>query len=124
MSFPYDFGMIPGTKGEDGDPLDAMVITECNTFPGVELDCRLIGALSAEQVSPNKKPIRNDRFIFIADETIVYRHIKDISDFSTDHNRQLEDFFVNYNKTEGREFRPIAWLAPGRARELLEKYAS
>jgi inorganic pyrophosphatase len=34
MVFPYDFGMIKGTRGEDGDPIDAMVITETNTYPG------------------------------------------------------------------------------------------
>lgn len=34
MVFPYDFGFVPDTKGEDGDPLDMIVISEFNSFPG------------------------------------------------------------------------------------------
>ena len=49
MYFPYDFGMIENTAADDGDPADAMVITECVTYPGVRLLCRLIGSLQAKQ---------------------------------------------------------------------------
>ena len=55
MSFPYDFGMIRQTIAGDGDPLDAMVITECDTYPGVEMECRTIGALLATQKTAGKK---------------------------------------------------------------------
>ena len=41
--------MIPGTKGEDGDPLDIIVISEASTFPGFLVECRIICALKAEQ---------------------------------------------------------------------------
>ena len=49
MYFPYDFGMIVNTIAEDGDPADAMVFTECITFPGVRMACRMIGAMQAKQ---------------------------------------------------------------------------
>lgn len=102
MVFPYDFGMVKNSKGEDGDPVDAMVITECDTYPGVEINCRVIGALLASQRSPRKKAIRNDRFFFIPEDTLVYEHIKDIKEFSKSHTRQLQDFFINYNKAENK----------------------
>ena len=49
MVFPYDFGFIPDTKGEDGDPLDVLVLSEFKTFPGCMMDCRLLGAIVASQ---------------------------------------------------------------------------
>src|ERR1700744_2611763 len=67
MVFPYDFGFVPGTKGEDGDPLDMIVISEFNSFPGVVIKCRVIGGIRAEQSagSGSHKMIRNDRFLAV-----------------------------------------------------------
>ena len=45
LVFPFDFGFIPGTVGEDGDPLDAIIISETEAFAGCSLDCRVIGAI-------------------------------------------------------------------------------
>ena len=121
MVFPYDFGMIKDTRGEDGDPLDAMVITECNTYPGVEMTCRVIGALLAKQTRPGKETIRNDRFFFIPEDSFTYAHIKDIKDFSKKHNQQLEDFFINYNKAENKKFVPLKLINATQAEKLLGK---
>src|SRR3569833_3168648 len=63
LVFPFDFGMIPGTRGEDGDPLDIIVIAESATFPGCLVDCRLIGALKSEQAERDGTTVRNDRLI-------------------------------------------------------------
>jgi inorganic pyrophosphatase len=120
MSFPYDFGMIKGTRAEDGDPADAMVITECHTFPGVALKCRLIGALLATQTE-GKKTIRNDRFFFVSIESVAYEHIENIGDFSKTHNEQLEEFFINYNKAEDKKFEPLKFVNAKKAETLLGK---
>src|SRR3979409_2731360 len=45
MAFPYDFGFIPRTKAEDGDPVDVLVLMDEPAFPGVVLKCRLIGII-------------------------------------------------------------------------------
>jgi inorganic pyrophosphatase len=50
LVFPFDFGFIPGTTGEDGDPIDVMVLSEFQGFPGCLLDCRL-ALLNGEEVS-------------------------------------------------------------------------
>src|ERR1700704_2778840 len=65
LVFPFDFGMIPGTKGEDGEPLDVIVISELSIFPGCGMDCRIIGALQAEQTERDGKTVRNDRFLAV-----------------------------------------------------------
>jgi inorganic pyrophosphatase len=48
LAYPYDWGFIPSTKAEDGDPLDVLVIHDAQTYPGVVLQCRPIGILEVE----------------------------------------------------------------------------
>jgi inorganic pyrophosphatase len=120
MYFPYDFGMIENTLAEDGDPADAMVITECITYPGVHILCRLIGALQAKQKEKGKM-IRNDRYIMVAEDSLVFSHIKDIDDLSREHNRQLKDFFINYGEVEGKQLKDLKFIKTNQAGKILEK---
>ena len=55
LTYPYDWGFIPSTKGEDGDPLDALVIHEAATAPGLVLKCKIIGVLEVLQSKKGKK---------------------------------------------------------------------
>lgn len=120
MHFPYDFGFIPGTRGEDGDPLDAMTISEFSAFTGCRMNCRLVGALLAEQTGEGKK-IRNDRFFFVPVDSIVFNHIRSMQQFGQKHNRQLEDFFINYNKAENRIFKPLRWINDKKSLSLIKR---
>ena len=56
MTFPFDFGFIPRTMAEDGDPLDAIVLLDAPAFPGCVVETRLIGILEAEQQEGGKGP--------------------------------------------------------------------
>ena len=80
MVFPYDFGFVPDTKGEDGDPLDVIVISEFHSFPGCMIKCRIIGGIKAEQSGEKgkKKMIRNDRYLAIPKCSNIFEKIKDI----------------------------------------------
>ena len=64
MAFPYDFGFVPSTKAEDGDPVDVLVLMDEPAFPGCLLECRVIGIIEGEQRSKQKK-IRNDRVVAV-----------------------------------------------------------
>jgi inorganic pyrophosphatase len=112
MVFPYDFGFIPGTKGEDGDPLDILVISEFDSFPGCKMKCRVIGGLRAEQSEEkgSDKMIRNDRFIAIPDCSSIFDKIKSVDDLPETILKQLEGFFVNYNRLAGKEFKVLKKL--------------
>lgn len=120
MVFPYDFGFIPGTKGDDGDPVDAMVISEFTSFTGCRMKCRIIGALLAEQ-SEKRKKIRNDRFFFIPTDSVTFSNIKTMQDLGKEHNQQLRDFFINYNKVDDKIFTPIKWIDATKADALISK---
>ena len=52
--FPYDFGFIPSTRAEDGDPVDVLVLTEEPAFAGCVLPVRLLGVIEAEQTEGGK----------------------------------------------------------------------
>jgi len=120
MMFPYDFGFIPGTKGEDGDPLDIIIISEFHSFPGCMMDCRLIGALKAVQTEKKKK-IRNDRFIAIPVQSTTFKKIETANNLSHNTVEELEQFFINYNKAEGKTFKPLNMLSAKEAIKLLKK---
>lgn len=121
MVFPFDFGMIPGTQGEDGDPLDIMVISEGAAFPGCLVDCRVIGALKAEQTERNGDKVRNDRFIGIPNVSQLFSEIGALEELPQSIADQLEAFFRNYNEQAGKKFKETASLNARQAAKLLSQ---
>src|SRR3954463_7268783 len=65
LSYPYDWGFIPSTEGEDGDPIDVLVLHDAATSPGLVLRCKIIGVLEVLQKERGKQKIRNDRLIAV-----------------------------------------------------------
>ena len=120
MVFPYDFGFIPDTEGEDGDPLDMIVISEFYSFPGVMIKCRVIGGIKAKQTDENgKKMIRNDRFIAIPKCSNIFEKVTTIKDLPRQILDDLEEFFVDYNKLEGKKFKALDKINPREAQRLI-----
>jgi len=119
-SFPYCFGFIPSTLGEDGDPLDLLVLMDEPALPGTVVPCRLLGIIEAEQ-SEGKKRIRNDRLIAVAQPTHRYRQCKKFSDISKSVIEEVERFFVFYNREQGKTFTPIARHGRSKALAAVEQ---
>src|SRR4051794_2775301 len=66
--FPFDFGFIPQTRADDGDPIDVLLLMDEPAFAGCVVATRLIGVIEAEQLERGaRKPVRNDRIIAVAD---------------------------------------------------------
>jgi inorganic pyrophosphatase len=55
LTYPYDWGFIPSTEAEDGDPLDVLIIHDAATYPGLVLRCKPIGILEFVQIQKGKK---------------------------------------------------------------------
>ena len=104
MVFPLDFGFIPGTKGDDGDPLDVLVISAKGSFTGAVMECRIAGIIKARQYEDNRIET-NDRIIAVSDEHDEFRHIQSMHDINHSLIKEIGDFFVNYNKIDGKEFK-------------------
>jgi inorganic pyrophosphatase len=122
MVFPYDFGFVPHTKGEDGDPLDVIVVSEFCSFPGCMIRCRIIGGIKAEQSEEKgkKKMIRNDRFLAIPKCSSIFEKVKSIEDLPDTIIKELEDFFIDYNKIEGKEFKALKKLDSKEAGKMVQ----
>lgn len=120
LSFPYDFGFIPKTMGEDGDPLDIIVISEYSTFPGCMVTCRIIGGIKANQTEEDKT-IRNDRFIGIPTLSHAYQKVKSLKDLDNKLIKDVENFFIAYNSSFGKIFTPLAHLRSDEALEIIAK---
>ena len=122
MAFPYDFGFIPETRGDDGDPLDIIVVSEFKSFPGCAIDCYVAGAILAAQTQ-DKRTVRNDRFIGIPVESAMFKKVRSIDQLPENILRELEDFFVNYNKLEGKKFKPLKTIKQEEAFRLIKERA-
>ena len=119
MVFPFDFGFIPNTKGEDGDPLDVVIISELKSFPGCVMDCRIIGAITAKQTEKGKT-LRNDRFLAVPEVSQLFSKIESIDDLPKDVIEQLEKFFMNYNELADKKFRPLKRIDATKALKLIK----
>ena len=118
--FPFDFGSIPGTKADDGDPLDALVLMDEPAFCGCLVESRLIGVIEAEQ-SEDGNTERNDRLIAVAAKSPTHSEIKSLSDLNPVLLKEIEHFFISYNQQRGKKFRPLGRFGPARATRLVKK---
>jgi inorganic pyrophosphatase len=119
-AFPFDFGFVPGTRAEDGDPLDVMVLGEEPSFTGCLITARLLGTIEARQKEAGKV-IRNDRLIATAETEKIRPSERSLDDVPRRVLDQIEHFFVAYNRYEGREFVPLRRRGPKAAERALEK---
>jgi inorganic pyrophosphatase len=119
MAFPYDFGFVPSTLAEDGDPVDVLVLMDEPAFPGCLLKCRLVGVIEGEEID-GKKKIRNDRLVAVERGNHRYATVKHIDDLGNAFVRELEAFFVNYHSLSSKHYRIVDVRGPREARRRLE----
>jgi inorganic pyrophosphatase len=118
MAFPFDFGFIPGTRGEDGDPLDILVLIDEPATQGSLVLTRLLAVIEAEQTEKGKTE-RNDRLIGVAAVSRHYRSVESLEQLSPDLWEEIEHFFISYNELAGKRFKPVRRSGADRARELI-----
>jgi inorganic pyrophosphatase len=118
LVFPFDFGFIPNTKGDDGDPLDVMVISEFKGFPGCIIDCRIIGCIQVEQTE-NGAMIKNDRFLAVPEVSALYENVLNLSDLPSTIISELESFFYNYISQEGKSLKLTGNLSSSQAMSVI-----
>jgi inorganic pyrophosphatase len=118
--FPHDFGSIPGTRAEDGDALDVLVLHLPASFPGCLVTVRLIGVLHAEQRDAGQL-VRNDRLIGVAETPVNRARLQDLSALDQEELRAIEHFFRSYNAFQGRDFTIRSHGGPEDARHALER---
>ncbi len=101
FSFPFDFGFIPSTAAEDGDPLDVIVLMDEPAHVGCLLKVRIVGVIRVEQTEKGKTS-RNDRLVAVALRSFDFKDVKSISDLQKPLVEQIVEFLALYNKNSGK----------------------
>lgn len=121
MVFPHAFGFVPSTKAADGDPEDVLILMDEPSFAGCIVPSRLVGVMEAEQTERDGKQERNDRLIAVAAQSYEYSEIQTLDDLDKHVLKQIEQFFINYNKEKGKKFRVLQMRGPRQALKALKK---
>jgi inorganic pyrophosphatase len=119
--FPFDFGFVPSTLAEDGDPLDVLVLTDEPVSMGCLILVRLIGVIRATQRERAGKGVRNDRLIGVSLQAVAFRAWKTLQSADNETIRAIEQFFISYHTVQGRTFRPLSRGGPEEAKRLLAR---
>jgi inorganic pyrophosphatase len=121
LAFPYDFGFIPSTLGDDGDPLDVLLFVDHGVPPGTVVTARLIGVLEVRQRKEgDRKWKRNDRFFAVATHAHSQQHLKSLADLRPHLIDEVESFFTHYAGLNGKQLEVLARKGPRRAERLVK----
>jgi inorganic pyrophosphatase len=120
FSFPFDFGFGPSTIGGDGDPLDALVLSDEATFPGCLVLGQVLGVLQAEQ-REGKQVNRNDRLVAIPLNVKTQEPMIPIKTLDTELISQMTKFFIFYNEMQSKKFTSRGFGSRQRALDLVEE---
>jgi inorganic pyrophosphatase len=104
VHYPGDYGLIPRTLHEDGDPLDILVSINEPTFTGCQIDCRPLGVL---KLLDRGEP--DDKIIAVPSHDPFHAEAFDIADLSQHYLKEVEHFFHIYKDLEGRRVEIIGW---------------
>lgn len=117
-SFPYDFGFLPSTLGEDGDPLDVLLLMDEPVYPGCLVPARLLGIIAAEQTEAGNT-VRNDRILAVSTVSITHQSLHDLKDVDKNLLMQIEHFFKSYNAIKGNGFEVVGRYGAKKAEKLV-----
>ena len=95
MVFPFDFGSVPGTLADDGDPLDALILLEAPTFAGCLVEVRPVGIFHLVD-----RGVNDEKIIAVPTHDPFTDEIRDINDIRSHALREIEHFFEVYKDLE------------------------
>ena len=122
LTYPYDWGFIPSTKADDGDPADVLILHDAATYPGLVLRCRPIGVLHIMQKENGKKE-RNDRIFLVPDRSPFEADLTDIRRLPRRAMKELERFFEATDALEDKQLEFLGWEGASKAIKTIEKYS-
>ena len=114
--YPAEYGFVPGTAGEDGEHLDALVLMDEPTFAGCLVSTRLLGTLTIEGSDGRQEhkllavPVREPRFDEYSDIADVPQHVL----------REIEHFFDTFKELEGSTITSRGWAGSEEAAHVLD----
>ncbi len=116
VMYPYDYGFIPNTLADDGDPLDGMVIMDEPTFPGCVIAARPIGMM--EMIDGGD---RDEKILCVPDKDPRYAHVKCLKDIPQHRLDEISEFFKTYKNLEKKAVEILGWKDVDAVLPLVEK---
>jgi inorganic pyrophosphatase len=104
VQYPYDYGFVPNTLADDGDPLDGMVIMDQPTFPGCVIPARPIGMLIMIDGGD-----RDEKILCVPDKDPRYTNVKTLSDIPQHRLDEIAEFFRSYKNLEKKVTEIRGW---------------
>ncbi|MEM0064519.1 inorganic diphosphatase [Metallosphaera sp.] len=119
MSYPFNYGFIPGTLSEDGDPLDVLVLTNQPVFPGTVIEARPVGVIHMQDEEG-----MDEKIVAVPKEKIdpSFSKIKDVSDIDDAIKNKIVHFFEHYKELEpGKWVKISGWGSASEAKQKINK---
>jgi inorganic pyrophosphatase len=119
FAYPYDWGFVPGTLAPDGDPLDALVLSEVGSAPGIVIPCRPFGVLELEEKLEAGRG-RNDRLVVVPVKGSWTNEVRRPDELPRRTVEELEHFFLSTVFFSHKGARCLGWKGPKTAIKLIE----
>lgn len=119
MFYPANYGFIPNTLADDGDPLDVLVVTPYPVMPGAVIRCRPVGVLNMEDEAGG-----DAKLVAVPHDKLSkeYQDVKDVEDLPQLLRKQIQHFFENYKDLEeGKWVKVQGWDNAEAAREAIRQ---
>ncbi|MEM7554133.1 MAG: inorganic diphosphatase [Cyanobacteria bacterium P01_A01_bin.84] len=116
VKYPYDYGFVPNTLADDGDPLDGMVLMDEPTFPGCVITARPIGML--EMIDGGD---RDEKILCVPEKDPRYADVKSLKDVAKHRLDEIAEFFRTYKNLEKKETQILGWQDVDTVKPLVDK---
>jgi inorganic pyrophosphatase len=116
VQYPFDYGFVPNTLADDGDPIDGMVIMDQPTFPGCVIAARPICML--EMIDGGD---RDEKILCVPEKDPRYSHVKSLKDIASHRLDEVAEFFRTYKNLEKKETKILGWQDVDQVTALVEK---
>jgi inorganic pyrophosphatase len=119
VHYPGDYGFIPRTLSDDGDPLDVLVLVDAPSFTGCVMTVRPIGFL--EMVDQGQG---DEKVLAVGTNNPIFKGVRDYQELYPHLLREIEHFFTIYKELEAKTTRIVGWHDATRAREVISECQS
>jgi inorganic pyrophosphatase len=116
VKYPYDYGFVPNTLADDGDPLDGMVMMDEPTFPGCVIAARPIGMLLMIDGGD-----RDEKILCVPAEDPRYNDVKSLKDIAPHRLEEIAEFFRTYKNLEKKVTEIQGWKDVDAVTPLVEE---
>ena len=123
VAYPYDWGFIPGTLALDGDPVDALVLHDTSTYPGVVLPCQVIGMVEIRKDTEQAGRVNDARVIAVPTWNDRLGPLERAADLPKGMRAELEQFFLSTTFFTDKHTELRGWKGQAAAHAFIRRFA-